>query len=167
MTNYEFTLRYQKLGPTLPDNDVDDALFEAGCDDALITRCSSGILEINFDRSAKSAVEALESALQCADDVLSNHRLIEVKPDYVGVTDIAEHYGVTRQYIQKIIGNNTLNVAPITVIGKTSVYRLTDVFRAIEGQSISGGSVSLEKQALVNLTRLINDKCRNPCSNEN
>ncbi len=162
MLDYEFTLRYQKIGSTLSDSCIDDALFEAGFNDALITRCGSDILEINFDRAVKGAVEVFESALKCANDVLNDdYKLIEVKPDYVGVTDIAEHYDVKRQYIQKIIGNNKIKLTPITVIGKTSIYRLADVFEDIDRQLISGLSVSLDMRALANFTRRINDKCRN------
>ena len=59
-SSYSFTLVLD--GSIGPDAELEDALFKAGCDDALLTfRGTTGFLE--FDREASSFDEAVESAI--------------------------------------------------------------------------------------------------------
>ena len=60
MTTYEFTLVLAK-GTELTD-DLAEAIFEAGCDDAT-SWSSQGIVSVGFDREADSLESAIRSAV--------------------------------------------------------------------------------------------------------
>ena len=91
---YTFTLKYQ-----LSDNARDlealvDRLCEAGCDDALVGIGQPGRLALEFTREADSADAAVRSALANVQSAVPSARLIEVSPDLVGLTDVADIVGV-------------------------------------------------------------------------
>jgi hypothetical protein len=103
MKDYEFALRYHVGSMDLTTDQIDDALFEAGCDDALVSHNGAGLIELDFTREAESVAEAVESAMECVKNALPNSVLVEAKPDYVGVTDVAEYCKVSRQYSPEAI----------------------------------------------------------------
>ena len=101
MNEYEFTLTF-----TLPDIQDDpaqylDALFESGCDDAMVGTGVAGTISLDFTREADSATHAVESAIQNVLEAIHGASLIEAKPDLVGLTDIAEILECSRQNIRK------------------------------------------------------------------
>lgn len=61
---HQFTLIVEN-GPELTDQ-VTDALFEAGCDDALVGS-RDGHLFLDFDREADSKEMAVQSAVSCVE----------------------------------------------------------------------------------------------------
>lgn len=60
MSTYEFTLIVE--GHDLQSDAIFDALFESGCDDALVGR-TQGIQFLDFDREASSREAAILSAI--------------------------------------------------------------------------------------------------------
>lgn len=56
---------------------------------------------------------------------------MEAKPDYVGPTDIAKFYDVSRQRIQTIIHERQLGVHAVTCVGNTQIFRLATVIEAL------------------------------------
>ena len=69
MPIHHFTLIVD--GPDLQDDAFIDALFEAGCDDAMVGR-TGGIQYLDFDREAATRAEAVRSAVtdvECVDSV--------------------------------------------------------------------------------------------------
>ncbi len=60
MTTWHFTLIVD--GPDVQSGTTVDALYETGCDDALIGR-ADGVQYIEFDREAAGLVEAVLSAV--------------------------------------------------------------------------------------------------------
>lgn len=60
MPTFTFTLEVQ--GPDVHGEETVNALFEAGCDDALVGS-SDGIQFLDFDREAVSLEEAVRSAV--------------------------------------------------------------------------------------------------------
>jgi hypothetical protein len=103
MKEYSFTLKY-RLGAE--DRDVDavvERLGEAGCTDALVGVGIVGRLALDFTREAKSAQDAVYSALGDVKIALPSATLIEAAPDLVGLTDIAEIVGVSRQAMRKLM----------------------------------------------------------------
>ena len=60
MTTWHFTLIVD--GPDVQSGTTADALYEAGCDDALIGR-TDGVQYVEFDRKAAGLVEAVLSAV--------------------------------------------------------------------------------------------------------
>lgn len=66
MQRFRFTLVVE--GRDLQTDRVVDALFEAGCDDALVGR-SEGVQFLDFDREAGSVDEAVRSAVADVESV--------------------------------------------------------------------------------------------------
>ncbi len=101
MNEYEFTLTF-----TLPGTQDDpvqhlDALFEAGCDDAVAGTGIPGTISLEFNRDADSATNAVESAIRDVMKAIPGASLVEAKPDLVGLTDVAEILNCSRQNIRK------------------------------------------------------------------
>ena len=81
MNEYEFTLTF-----TLPGTQDDpaqylDALFEAGCDDAVAGTGTPGMIALKFNRDANSSANAIESAIRDVMKAIPDASLVEVKPD--------------------------------------------------------------------------------------
>jgi hypothetical protein len=74
---YCFTLRY--LGVTELNRELEDALFEAGCDDALLG-IQGGMIFLDFSRRASSFREALLSAIEDVEKAGMPIRLVRVEP---------------------------------------------------------------------------------------
>ena len=132
MQEYEFTLRF-----TLPDSMEDpaihvDRLAKAGCDDALAGVGQSGRLALDFLRSSNSALEAIASALAQVKKAIPGVSLVEVAPDFVGLTDVAEHLGVSRQYMRKLRVNNARDFPAAVHEGKTAIWHFYEVLLWLE-----------------------------------
>lgn len=102
-TEFEFTLHF-----TLPDTDVSleqhlDRLFDAGCDDALVGIGAFGQVALAFTRSARTAREAVLTALGDVHRALPGARLLEATPDLVGLTEVADLMAFSRQNMRKIL----------------------------------------------------------------
>lgn len=126
MIEYEFTLTF-----TLPDTQNDpvqhlDALFDAGCDDAVVGTGTSGMISLAFNREADSASKAIESAIHDVMKAISGASLVEAKPDMVGLTDVAEILNCSRQNIRKYaIGYPNFPRPAIT--GKFQLWHLWEI----------------------------------------
>lgn len=141
---YTFTLKYQ-----LADDDRDaDALVErlgeAGCDDALIGLGQPGRLALEFTREAADADEAVRSALADVRSAVPSARLIEVAPDLVGLTDVAEIVGVSRQNMRKLMLAHPGSFPAPVHEGSASIWHLADVLAWLQVK----GSYSLTKDVL-------------------
>jgi hypothetical protein len=128
---YEFTLKFH-----LPTNAKDpsaclDALYEAGCDDATIGVGKQGSIALAFARDARSAAEAVDSAIQAVTKAIPKARLIEIAPDLVDLADLAALLGCTRQNMQKYATGRIRSVSepfpdPVAT-GNPNLYRLAEV----------------------------------------
>lgn len=124
---YTFTLKYQ-----LADNERDpdvlvERLGEAGCDDALVGIGLPGRLALEFTREAESADAAVRSALADVRNAVPSAKLIEVAPDLVGLTDVAEMVGVSRQNMRKLMLANPGSFPAPVHEGSASIWHLADV----------------------------------------
>lgn len=141
---YTFTLKYQ-----LADDDRDpDALVErlgdAGCDDALVGIGQPGRLALEFTREADSADAAVRSALADVRSAVPAARLIEVAPDLVGLTDVADIVGVSRQNMRKLmLAHPGTFPAPVHE-GSASIWHLADVLTWLQAK----GSYSVAMDVL-------------------
>ena len=114
MSEYEFTLKFR-----LPDVNADpeqfiDALAQAGCDDATVGVGQQGRVALDFTREAANALEAIVSAVQAVKDAIPGAELVEASPDFVGLTDVADLVGCSRQNIRKLMISN-LATFPVAV----------------------------------------------------
>lgn len=124
---YIFTLKYQLVEQKGASDALIDKLAEAGCDDALIGLGIPGRIALEFIRDAPSAQQAMESALKQINTVLPNARLFEVSPDYVGLTDVADLIGVTRQNMRKLMLTHHLSFPAPIHEGAATIWHLADV----------------------------------------
>jgi hypothetical protein len=103
MKEYDFTLRFV-LGHSHADPGACvDALMREGCDDALVGIGKPGHIALDFTREAASAEEAVISALAAVKRAIPDCRFIEAAPDFVGITDIANLLGFSRQNMRKVV----------------------------------------------------------------
>jgi hypothetical protein len=74
---FSFSLYFQGATELTPD--LEDALFEAGCSDALVG-IQNGMLFLDFDRESSSYEEALKSAIADVNRAGLGLRLVNVGP---------------------------------------------------------------------------------------
>jgi len=134
---YEFTLKYQLV----EDEDIDallERLAEAGCDDALVGVGQPGRLSLEFVRESSSAKEAIESALSNVRTAVPGARLIEATPDLVGLTDVAEIVGVSRQNMRKLMLAHMHSFPTPMHEGSTSLWHLAEVLAWLQARGNYG-----------------------------
>lgn len=125
---YEFTLKFRMDGHADRD-DVVEKLGAAGCDDAIIGTGIPGRLALSFDRTAPSARAALLSAVGDVRKALPDIELLEVAPDFVGLSDVAEHIGVSRQNMRKLMLSHAHSFPLPVHDGTTRIWHFAEVLR--------------------------------------
>jgi hypothetical protein len=127
MGHYDFTLRFA-LGRSDANPEVClESLASEGCDDALIGTGNNGRIALNFTRQAPSAYDAIFSALSEVRRAIPDAKLVEANPDLVGLTDIAELLGFTRQNMRKLMIRSGAEFPPPVHEGKPAVWHLAKV----------------------------------------
>ena len=124
---YTFTLKYKLAAQDCDLDAIVERLGEAGCDDATIGVGQPGRLALVFSREGTSALEALVSALGNIKEAVPSARLVEAGPDFVGLTDVAEIAGVSRQNMRKLMLSHAVEFPPPVHEGSASVWHLSDV----------------------------------------
>ncbi|MFW6349628.1 MAG: helix-turn-helix transcriptional regulator [Thiohalospira sp.] len=126
MNEYEFTLKFA-IPADLEAETLEDRLFEAGCDDALVGLGQRGRLALHFSRAEDSAEAAITSAIQGVQTAVPRARLVEAGPDLVGMTEMAELFGFSRQNMRKLVQRHG-DVFPLPVHeGRQALWHLADV----------------------------------------
>lgn len=129
---YTFTLKYRLPSIEQDGADIAERLYGGGCDDALIGIGSVGRVALEFAREADSALAAMESAMADVERAVPGACLIEVAPDWVGLTDIAEVLSISRQYARKLMQDN-IDTFPVPVHeGKASLWHLAHVLEWLD-----------------------------------
>jgi predicted DNA-binding transcriptional regulator AlpA len=131
MPRYNFTLIVE--GADLQTEEAQDALFEAGCDDATIGSVD-GVQFTEFDREANSYAQALTSAIVTIQRTISGARVVHVEPDeLVTMSEIAERIGRSRESIRLLIAGQRGPgdfPSPVShVQTRNRLWRLPDVLR--------------------------------------
>jgi predicted DNA-binding transcriptional regulator AlpA len=164
---YIFTLKYQ-----LSDHDCDpDALVErlgaAGCDDALVGVGQPGRLALEFSREADSAEEAVRTALADVKSAVPLARLIEASPDLVGLTDVADLVGISRQGMRKLMLAHRATFPMPVHEGSASIWHLAEVLdwlKARGGYPID--TVALETARMALEVNIAKEVIRHPMSSQ-
>jgi hypothetical protein len=154
---YEFTLKYQLAADDSDHDEIVERLAEAGCDDATIGVGQPGRIALVFARDGSTALAALMSALEDVKRAVPSARLVEAAPDFVGLTDVADVAGVSRQNMRKLMLSHAADF-PIPVHeGNPSVWHLWDVLEWLNtrgGYDIKSDVLEVAKSAKqVNLAK--------------
>jgi len=151
MGQYDFTLRFA-LGrhDTDPELCVEKLLAE-GCSDALIGLGLQGRIALDFTREASSADEALLSALSDVQRAIPDASLVEATPDLVGLTDIANLLGFSRQYMRKLAVRKGSGFPPPVHEGKSAIWHLATVLAWFSDSKIREFDAALLEIAHVNM----------------
>ena len=127
MRIYEFRLKFSLPASESDMDDLVERLGEAGCDDALIGIGQPGRIALDFAREADSAFRAISSAVADIRHVVPDAKLIEATPDLVGLTDVADIVGCSRQNIRKIMVSSGGTFPPPVHEGKYALWHLSSV----------------------------------------
>jgi hypothetical protein len=97
MTLYNFTLTLSGVSAHTPG--LEDALHHAGCADALVCFYATAVY-LEFDRESESLEQAILSAIDNIESASElNARVESVDATLVGLSDIAELTGLSRQAV--------------------------------------------------------------------
>src|SRR5262245_8265793 len=132
-----------KLGAESTDMDaLVEQLGAAGCDDATVGIGQPGRIALDFTRDARSVRQAMVSALKDVRRAIPDAELIEVTPDLVGLTDVAELVGFSRQNMRKLMLAHAATFPAPVHEGSTSVWHLATVLEWLMGR----GDYSIKRQ---------------------
>jgi len=124
---YKFKLKFKLGADLVSDDDIMARLGDAGCTDALVGLGMEGYVGLEFIREAEGADEAIMSALSEVKKALPAAVLVEVSPDYVGLTDLADLVGMSRQNMRKLFVNNAVQFPPPVHGGSSTIWHLAQV----------------------------------------
>lgn len=148
---YIFTFKYQL---TLADQDLQavvERLGEAGCDDAVVGIGQPGRLALEFTREGPTAAAAMRSALADVQRAVPSARLIEAAPDLVGLTDVAQTAGVSRQNMRKLMLAYPHSFPAPVHEGSTSLWHLADVLAWLDtkgGYALAAAAIEVATVAM-------------------
>jgi predicted DNA-binding transcriptional regulator AlpA len=141
---FEFGMKFKINADDTDPDELVERLGEAGCDDALIGTGLPGRIALEFAREARSVKEAIISALRDVKKAIPSAELIEVTPDFVGLTDVAELVGVSRQNMRKLMLTHAATFPAPVHEGSASVWHLVHVLKWLADR----GDYSIKKQLL-------------------
>lgn len=154
---YIFTLKYQLVDEDSDHERIVERLFEAGCDDATVGIGQPGRIALAFRRESTDAWSAIYTALQDVKRAIASARLVEAGPDFVGLTDVADVAGVTRQNMRKLMLAHPSQFPLPVHEGNPSVWHLSDVLVWLTNRgdySIGGDLIDVAKSTKqVNLAK--------------
>lgn len=129
MNHYDFALKFALRHDDDDPEACVNRLYEAGCDDAIVGIGKRGRISLSFTREANSAHDAVITALDDVKRAIPDARFIEATPDFVGVTDIAEILGFSRQNMEKLLRTSGQEFPPPVHDGKRPVWHLEPVLK--------------------------------------
>ncbi len=144
MKEFEFTLKFSLPDESIEADEYIERLANHGCDDALVGIGQSGRIALQFNRQAENALDAVFSAIENIKAAIPDAKLIEATPDLVGVTDIADVLGFSRQNIRKLMLNNKVSFPTPVHEGKTALWHLSAVLNWLE----QAGRYSIDESLL-------------------
>ncbi len=130
MKSFEFTLLTEATHPK-DGEEVENALFHAGCDDALLLR-RDGVWCLDFEREAESLLPAVLDAIDAVEGAGVGLVVVRVAPDeMVTATEIAMRTKRTRESVRLwAAGRRGSGGFPVPVRGvraKTRLWRWSEV----------------------------------------
>jgi hypothetical protein len=123
---FEFNIVVSLLMPVADEDAIMDALYEAGCENAIIDPGSAGIVGLGFTHAGEDAETVMSNAVKRALSALpSGVQLSEVQPDLVSLADVAARFLVSCQALQM------WHIAPRSL---GEVYRTSKMLPILDAQ---------------------------------
>lgn len=161
---YEFELRFKLPKEAADGAEVIERLGRVGCTDALVGIGQPGRVALRFTREAGSAGEAMVSALRNVKTAIPAVKLIEAGPDLVGLSDVAEILGMTRQNMRKLmLADSATFPAPVHE-GSTVIWHLEPVLRWMRNRGYGVEQRQIDVAQAAMQINLIKESDRNPVS---
>lgn len=140
-------------GPDLLTDESLDALYEAGCDDALFGE-RDGAQYAAFDREATSFGAALKSAISDLTCAVSGLQIVRIAPEeLVSLSAIAQRAGVSREYVRLLAnqGRGPGGFPPPVAYAdrKTRLWHWADVAEWLQEHKMSKAALDTEGADLV------------------
>jgi predicted DNA-binding transcriptional regulator AlpA len=157
MNSYEFELIFKVDNSNENLLDYSDKLYEAGCDDALVSVGQLGMIALSFTREAENAHIAIDSAIKNVRTAIPHAELIEASPDFVSITDVASILGHSRQYTRKLFNKKSGLPLPIHM-GSPTIWHLSEVLNWIKKITKNGINLSDSLLEVSSTTRQVNFK---------
>lgn len=132
MKDYVFTLKL-RLPPGLSGEEAVERLGAAGSTDALAGIGLAGRLALEFTREADRAAIAIGSAIDDVMAILPDADLCEVGPDLVGLSDMADLLGLSRQAMRKAMLAHADFPSPV-YHGSSAIWHLSDILDWMESR---------------------------------
>ena len=153
INNYQFTLILDSVDENTPN--LEDALFEAGCDDALIN-FKNGIVSLDFDRCGSDFEQTILSAIKNIESSGIGASISMVTPDhFVNLTDIANRVGLTKQALSLYVlgkrGNGSFPKPTLKIYNKSPLWRWNTVAEWFYKQG------KIKNYQVVNHANIVND----------
>lgn len=126
---YEFSLKLKLASESSNVDEMVERLGEAGCDDALVGVGLPGRIALSFTRRRDSAEMAIFSALKDVKRAIPEAKLLEVGPDFVGLTDVAELVGMSRQNVRKLMLTHAQSFPNPVHEGAAALWHLAPVLQ--------------------------------------
>jgi predicted DNA-binding transcriptional regulator AlpA len=168
MPEFEFTLKFSLTGREGSIDELVERLGAAGCTDALVGIGQPGRIGLAFTREAHSATEAVQSALADVRGAIPSAKLVEAAPDFVGLTDIAQLLGCSRQNMRKLAVQANGGFPPPIHEGTPTIWHLATVLDWLQSrgnQEIEGRLRDVARiNRQINLARELHDLDVQPAS---
>ncbi|EOW7153615.1 TPA: helix-turn-helix transcriptional regulator [Yersinia enterocolitica] len=150
MALYNFTLTLS--GVTYETEGLEDALYESGCDDALICAYGKSVY-VEFDREAETLDAAIASAVDNIESAGIGAIVESVDSALVGLSDVAELTGLSRQAITMLKdglrGGGDFPCPIQRIQGQSPLWDWADVANWLEKNGRLKGNTELAANARV------------------
>lgn len=127
MTEYEFDLHFVLATPGEDPESHLGRLLEEECDDAGVGIGRRGRIGLMFGREAPTATEAVVGAIAAVKRAIPGATLVEVSPDLVSLTDVAELLGCSRQNVRQLVFDGGLDRPSSVYDGRPTLWHLADL----------------------------------------
>lgn len=150
--HFDFTLILD--GVSDKTEDLEDQLFEAGCDDALIY-FRNGTVLLDFSRKARTLEEAVISAIKAIESTAVAAQVMSMSPDnLVTEAEIAKRLNKPRQSVslwaKRARRQNNPFPNPVTGLAdKSPMWRWFDVVKWLHQQQIVDDMTMLESARFI------------------
>lgn len=157
---HEFTLVLDRVNDKTEK--LEDHLFEAGCDDALIN-FRSGTVYLDFNRDALSFENAVISAIQEVESSPLGAKVISILPDdFVSESEIAKRLGRSRQTVSLWVKRERREFFPNPISklsDKSPLWRWHDVVKWLHDQNLIKDEQLLESALFLgNINAILSER---------